>query len=521
MAMLDGTVVNIALHDLGESLDATVSDLQWVVNAYLLTLAAFILVGGSLGDRFGRRRIFLVGVVWFALASAVCGLAQSPGQLIGARLVQGVGAALLTPGSLAMIQGSFVPEDRGKVIGQWAGLGGIAVAIGPLLGGWLIDVAGWRLIFWINVPIAVAIIAIGVGHVPETRDPEAVRGFDLVGAGLGAIGLGAVTFTLIEAQPDAAWVGALGILALVGFLAAERRVAHPLMPLGLFTSRVFSVANGMTLLVYGALGALLFFLVLQLQVSTGYSPLEAGIATIPITILMLLFSSRSGDLAARIGPRLQMSVGPVLCGVGAFMLRGVGTGSGYWTDVLPGLLIFSAGLVTLVSPLTVSVLAAVEDRRAGIASGINNAIARSGSLLAVAALPAVVGIGGTDYESPEAFTSGYETALVVCAVLLLAGGAISFVGLTGGVAAPEALGQRPPAEVVGRGAEVTGGERQPEGEPAVQTVPGAALERAADRHAPTGFPAHDETCCVPGLPGWVNPSGSADQDTVSAPRRDG
>ena len=520
--MLDGTVVNIALHDLGESLDATVSDLQWVVNAYLLTLAAFILVGGSLGDRFGRRRIFLVGIVWFALASAVCGLAQSPGQLIIARLVQGVGAALLTPGSLAMIQGSFVPEDRGKVIGQWAGLGGIAVAIGPLLGGWLIDVAGWRLIFWINVPIAVAIVAIGVGHVPETRDPEAARGFDLLGAGLGAIGLGAITFALIEARPGAAWIGALGILALVGFLAVERRVAHPLMPLGLFTSRVFSVANGMTLLVYGALGALLFFLVLQLQVSTGYSPLEAGTATIPITILMLLFSSRSGDLAARIGPRLQMSVGPVLCAVGTFMLRGVGAGSGYWTDVLPGLLIFSAGLVTLVSPLTVSVLAAVEDRHAGIASGINNAIARSGSLLAVAALPAVVGIGGSDYERPDVFTSGYETALVISAVLLLAGGAVSFVGLGGGVAAPEALGQQLPAEeAAGRETEPTGGEREPEGEPVVRTVPGAALARATDGHEPTGFSAHDETCCVPGLPGWVNPSGSADQDAGSAPRRGG
>lgn len=433
MAMLDGTVVNIALRNVGEDLDASISELQWVVNAYLLALASLILVGGSLGDRLGRRRVFMIGVAWFAVASALCGLAQNPEQLIVARLAQGVGAALLTPGSLAMIQGSFRVVDRGRVIGQWAGLGGIAAAIGPLLGGWIVDNASWRWIFLINVPVAVAVLLVTARHVPESRDPEAASRFDVLGALLGAAGLGGATYALIEAgsSPRSYVVVAavLGVVSLVAFVVVERRRQDALVPMHLFGSRTFSVANVMTLLVYGALGAMLFFLVLQLQVTSGYSPLQAGLSTLPLTLVMLVFSSRSGALAAGIGPRLPLSLGPVLCGAGVLLLRLIDEDVNYWVDVLPGVLVFASGLVLLVAPLTSSVLAAAPDRYAGIASGINNAIARTGSLLAVAALPAIVGITGADYERPEVFTAGYAQAMLISAVLLLAGGLVSFVGL--------------------------------------------------------------------------------------------
>jgi EmrB/QacA subfamily drug resistance transporter len=434
IALLDGTVVNVALRKVGTDLDASMADLQWVVNAYLLTLAALILVGGALGDRYGRRRIFLLGVAWFGAASILCALAQSPSQLILARLVQGVGGALLTPGSLAIIQGSFPPAERGRVIGLWAGLGGIAAAIGPALGGWVVDVATWRWIFWFNVPVVVAVVALGMRHVPESRNPDSPAEYDVPGSVLAVLGLGGVTYALIET--DAQWLGLGGLACLVGFVLVERSSSHPMMPLGLYRSRVFSVSNAMTLLVYGALGAMMFFLVLQLQVTTGYTPLQAGLATVPVTVVMLLLSSRSGALASRIGPRPQMSVGPVLCAIGCWLLIGVGEGSGYWLHVLPGLTVFSLGLVCLVAPLTTSVLAAAPDRYAGVASGINNAVARTGSLLAVAALPALVGISGEEYEVPEVFTAGYERAMLTCAVLLFVGGVVSFVGLPRRAAEP-------------------------------------------------------------------------------------
>ncbi|CAN5180301.1 MFS transporter [soil metagenome] len=432
MAMLDGTVVNVALRTLGDDLNASVPQLQWVVNAYLLTLAALILVAGALGDRFGRRRVFLVGATWFGVASVLCALARTPEQLIVARLVQGVGGALLTPGSLSIIQGSFPPTERGRMIGQWAGLGGIAAAIGPPLGGWVVDVATWRWIFWFNVPIAILVVLIGLGHVPESRDPEATRGHDVTGSVLAVVGLGGVTYALIEnASAAAVPLGALGLAALACFVLVERRTEHPVMPLELFRSRMFSAANAMTLLVYGALGAFSFFLVLQLQVVVGYSPLLAGLATLPTTAVMLVLSPRSGALAARIGPRLQMSVGPLLAAAGTLLLVGVDADSSYVTGVLPGVLLFSLGLVALVAPLTTSVMAAAPDRFTGVASGINNAVARTGALLAVAALPALVGLGGADYERPEVFGPGYVEAMILCTVLLAAGGVISFFGLAG------------------------------------------------------------------------------------------
>jgi EmrB/QacA subfamily drug resistance transporter len=431
MAMLDGTVVNVALRTIGRDLDASLPQLQWTSNGYLLSLASLILLGGSLGDHFGRRRVFVVGVVWFAAASLLCGVAQSPEQLIAARVLQGVGAALLTPGSLAMIQGSFHPADRARAIGAWSGLGGIAAAIGPFVGGWLVQYASWRWVFLLNLPVAVITVLVAQRHVPETRDPESVPGFDRSGAVLGALALAGVTFALIEADVmSTAVVGGvavLGVVAFVLFVRVERTSRHPMMPTSLFSSRQFSAANAMTLLTYAALGGVTFFLILQLQTVAGYGPLEAGISLLPITIVMLFLAARGGQLATRIGPRIPMTVGPLVCAFGLALLTGVGEDTSYWTDVFPGVTIFALGLSLLVAPLTATVLAAAADRYAGIASGVNNAVARAGSLLAVAALPAVVGLSGADYDNPEIFSVGYEEAMWICVGLLTAGGIVSWL----------------------------------------------------------------------------------------------
>ncbi len=431
VALLDGTAVNIALRRIGIDLDASLAELQWISNAYLLTLASLILVGGALGDRLGRRRTYLVGVGGFALGSALCAFAQSPLQLISFRMLQGVAAALLVPGALALIQGSFRREDRAAAIGTWAGASGIAAAIGPFLGGLLVEHAGWRWIFAINLPLCVLVVLMGL-RVPESRDDEPSRRFDVGGASAGVVALGATTYLLtswrgLEGLVIAA-VALVAAVAWASFLALERRPGA-MAPLSLFRSRVFTAANAMSFLVYGALGTVLFFLVLQLQVSVGYTAVEAGLSTLPISVVMLLLSSRSAVLASRTGPRLPMTVGPMVCALGTFLLSGVEAGSAYWTGVFPGIVLFSLGLAALVSPLTVAVLAAAPDRHAGVASGINNAVARAGSLLAVAALPAIVGLTGAEYQDPVALTAGYQHALVLASGMLAAGGLISWLGL--------------------------------------------------------------------------------------------
>ncbi len=430
MAMLDGTIVNVALRKIGQDLDASLSQLQWISNGYLLALASLILLGGSLGDRFGRRRVFVIGVVWFALASLLCGMAQSPDQLIVARIVQGIGAALLTPGSLAMIQAAYRLEDRAKAIGAWSGLGGIAAALGPFIGGYLVQYANWRWAFLLNLPVAMITVLIASRCVPETQDPDAVRGFDVLGAALGTIGLAGMTFALIESQtsPFALVVGAavVGVVCMVAFVAVERRSDHPMMPTSLFASRQFSAANAMTLLVYAALGGVIFFLVLELQTVVGYGPLRAGLATLPMTIVMLLLAKRGGALSTRIGPRLPMALGPLVCAAGIAGLALVDAQSTYWLDIFPGIVVFALGLALLVAPLTGTVLAAAPDRNAGIASGVNNAVARAGSLLAVSALPAVVGLAGADYDRPAALSAGYQQAMWICVALLVGGGLTSY-----------------------------------------------------------------------------------------------
>ena len=431
MVMLDGTVVNVALVRIGADLGASMADLQWITNGYLLALASLILLGGSLGDRYGRRRVFVIGVVWFTVASVACGLAQSPGQLIAARVLQGVGGALLTPGSLALIQASFRRDDRATAIGAWSGLGGVAAAIGPFVGGWLVEYASWRWAFLLNVPLGIATVWVAQVAVPESRDEAASHHFDAAGALLATSALGLTTFALIQhgslGTGLALAIGGLGMVAAGAFVAVERSSDHPLVPLGLFASRQFSAANGMTLLVYAALGALFFFLTLQLQTVLGYGPLPSGLATLPITALMLLLAARGGRLAGRIGPRLPMTLGPLICAVGAALLAGVDADSSYWTAVFPGVTVFGLGLSLLVAPLTATVLDAAPDRYAGVASGVNNALARAGSLLAVAALPALLGLSGADYARAEAFSDAYAAAMWLCSGLLALGGLVSWL----------------------------------------------------------------------------------------------
>ncbi|HKE19948.1 MAG TPA: MFS transporter [Kofleriaceae bacterium] len=448
MAMLDATVVNVALPALGHDLGAGLDGLQWTLNGYTLTLASFILLGGSLGDRFGRRRVFVIGTVWFAAASLLCGAAPTIELLVAARALQGVGGALLTPGSLAMIAGLFRGEERGRAIGLWSGFGGLAGAVGPFVGGWLIGSVGWRWIFLVNLPLAVAVVLVAQRHVPETADPDASKSLDGGGAALGAIGLGGLTYALVRAgedglAPAVIASGAIGIAALLGFVLFERRTRHPMLPLGLFASRQFAAANAVTFLVYGALGGIFFLFVVQLQVVGGFSPVLAGASLLPITAMMLLLSGTAGALAERIGPRLPMAAGPALsaCGV-ALMLR-IGARPSFLADVLPAVTVFGLGLAISVAPLTATVLGAADARFAGIASGVNNAVARAAGLLAVAVLPLAAGLHGDAYRRPDAFAGGFRLAALICCALLASAGLLAAIAIrnraTGGVAAaPEA-----------------------------------------------------------------------------------
>lgn len=442
LAALDATVINVALPAIADDLDADLAGLQWILNGYLLTLAAFLLLGGSLGDQYGRRRVFVVGVVWFAGASLLCGLAPSVPVLVAARALQGVGGALLTPGSLALLQSGIHPDDRAAAIGAWSGLGGVATAIGPFAGGWLVEAASWRWIFLLNLPVA-ALTLVAARHVPESRNEEMAPGLDVPGALAAAVGLGGITWALIGAEGDAPGVGVaavVGVLALVGFVALQARSRHPLVPLELFADRWFSGTNVVTLALYFALGGAFFLLVVHLQTTLGYSPVEAGAALFPLTLVMLALSARAADLGRRIGPRIPMTIGPIVAGVGLAWLSGIEVGSTYGADVLPGVLVFAFGLTATVAPLTATVLAAAPERHAGVASGVNNTVARTAGLLAVAALPGLAGLGSTGSDDPAAFTEGFRTGLLITAALSAGSGVIAFVTLTGSrsTSAPDA-----------------------------------------------------------------------------------
>jgi len=430
VAALDATVVGIALPTIGHEFRADVAGLQWVVTSYLLTLSALLLVGGALGDRYGRRKVFVVGVIWFAAASLLCGLAPNIVFLIAARALQGVGGALLVPGSLAILEASFVPGDRSKAIGAWAGLGGIATAVGPFVGGYLIGAVSWRLIFYLNLPLTLAVVAIALRHVPESRDPAA-SGIDIVGAALAAIGLAGVCYGLIEG-PDLGWRSpaivltlAIGVLALGLFVVAEMRLRHPMLPLAVFRSRQFSAANIVTLVVYAGLGGALFLLPVELQQVAHYTPLESGASLLPLTVIMLALSAWSGALASRIGPRLQMSIGPVIVAIGLVMFGRIDASGGYLGEVLPAVIVLGLGLAATVAPLTSTVLAAAPAERSGIASAVNNDVARAAGLLAVAILPAAAGITGASYLHPDVFSAGFRTAMLAAAVTCVLGGVLA------------------------------------------------------------------------------------------------
>lgn len=423
MALLDSTVVNVALPRIGEDLNADMAVLQWTINAYMLTLAGLILLGGALGDRFGRRKIFVFGVVWFAAGSLLCGLAPNDLVLVGARALQGVGAALLTPGSLSLIQASFHPDDRARAVGLWSGFGGVGAAVGPFLGGWLVDGPGWRWVFLINVPLAALCVPVALKHVPESRDPQAHGRFDVLGAVLGAAALALVTYALIA---PSVWAGLAGVLVGVAFVLVERRRPAPMLPLSIFANRQFTAVNIVTLCVYAAFSGFFFLTALQLQVVAGYSALGAGLALLPTTVLMLLLSAKSGELGERIGPRIPLTVGPLLCATGMMLMLRVGENASFVRDVLPAMVVMGMGMVTLVAPLTATVLASVETARAGLASGINNAAARAAGLLAVAALPLLAGMGPEAYRSAAEFGATFRRAMPMCAGVLVVGSLIAW-----------------------------------------------------------------------------------------------
>ncbi|PRC45249.1 MFS transporter, partial [Mycobacterium sp. ITM-2017-0098] len=365
--------------------------------------------------------------------SAACGLAPSTEVLIAGRALQGVGGALLTPGSLALISASFDGKDRAAAIGAWSGLGGIAAAIGPFIGGFLVEF-NWRAVFLINLPLAAIIVAVTVRHVPESRDPAAPDRLDLSGAALTVVGLGALTYGLTEVGNHGATSAAVasicvGVLALVSFVLVERRSPHPLVAPKLFTNNNFRVANLMTLLIYGALGAVFLLLVLQLQTVAGFSPVAAGTALLPFTAVMLAFSSRAGGLSSRIGPRLPMTLGPLIAAAGLLLMTRIGADASWVFDVAPAAVVFGTGMVLVVAPLTSTVLDSAPANMAGSASGVNNAVARAGGLLAVAVLPGLVGISGADYTDPAAFDAGFHTAVMVSAGLMVAAAAMAAVGI--------------------------------------------------------------------------------------------
>ena len=430
IALLDGTIVNVALPAIAEDLGGGLAGQQWVVNAYLLTLGSLLLVGGSLGDLYGQRRIFSLGVAGFGLASLLCALAPTIEALVAARALQGAASALLTPASLAVISAVYDDaQERGAAIGTWTAWGGIATVVGPLAGGLLVDGVGWRWIFLVNVPFVLVTLALIAAVVPPCEGPERPR-VDVVGAGLCALGLAGPVLALIE-QPSRGWsdplvVGGLvgGAVLLAAFVWWERRVPQPMLPLGLFGRRNFAWANAETLLVYAALSALFFFLVIFLQEEAGWSAVEAGLTTVPVTLILFALSRRFGALSQRYGPRVFMGGGPIVAGLGLLPLLWVDDSPSYLTDLLPAMVLFGLGLALTVAPLTTTVMADAGRGSGGTASGVNNAVARVAGLLGIAAVGVAVAGTGLGLD-----VTGFRTGMAVVAGLLVAGGLVGLIGI--------------------------------------------------------------------------------------------
>jgi EmrB/QacA subfamily drug resistance transporter len=527
VVFLDSTVVNVALPAIGEGLDAKLAGQQWVVEAYMLTLVSLLLVGGSLGDQFGRRRMFVIGLIAFGVTSALCAVAPTVEFLIGARALQGVAGALLVPGSLAIVAATFEGAERGRAVGTWTAWTGIATVLGPAGGGALVSLTSWRAIFWVNLPLIAGTVALTLRAVEESRDPQAFPGIDWGGIVLSAAGLAGPVFALTE-QPTRGWSdpvvwGSLiaGVVCFALFIRHEARTPHPMMDLRLFRIRNFAVANLTTLSAYAGLIGGLFFVSLFLQQVAGYTPLEAGLATTPVSIILFFLSPRWGKLASGTGPRLPMTIGPIVGGIGLLLLMRVGANAEYVTDVLPGIVVFGLGLSATVAPLTATVLDSVEERHVGIASGINNGVARVAGLLAIAILGAVISahfgsvldsklgdrplapkaaeivsdakaqplaVPGTDHLPPaeakrvrtasaEASTSGFRLGVAIAGILMIIGGIASGIGIenprrrteavpAGSAATAGECGHGSDADCRDRGLAPEPGSEAPEPEPA-------------------------------------------------------
>ena len=432
VAGIDSTVVAVALPAIGRNLHAGFGALQWTVTSYTLTLASLILLAGSLSDRWGRRRVFLIGLGWFTLASVLCAAAPGIGWLIAARAVQGIGGALMTPASLAIIEAAFAPGDRARAIGTWAGFSGVSAAIAPFLGGWLLQAGSWRPIFLINVPVAAAVAWATRRHVPESRDTSASGSADWPGALAGVVALTAITYAIIV-LPDAgvrsprfAAAAVLAVVSSAAFVVAERRGSHPMLPPAIFAPAQFRAANAVTFVVNGALGGFAFVFIPALEIIAGYSPVVAGSALVPVTVVTMLLSGTSGRLAQRIGPRPQIVAGCLLCAVACMLAVRIGPQASYWTAVWPVAVLFGLGLASLIPPLTASAMNSAPDSLAGLASGVNNAVARVAGLLWIAALPPLTGLIGAAYTDPARFQSSFAqiswicTAAFACAAVLAA-----------------------------------------------------------------------------------------------------